>query len=497
MASAETLWRRLLLDDWPANRPAPEITANPLKDPVSWLRQWQARYYYRPDLFAAEVLGEPLDPGQYDIAIDVANGHREISVRSGVGAGKTRLAAVIAAWFVATRNPAKVVVTAPGAPQLHDAFLPELKTLFRRLPPWLRQLFEVKSDRIELREAPEEVFISARTASADRPEIMQGVHSENILLIVDEASGIRDETLVAALGVMSAENATLLMISNPTRLLGFFADSHRKPSFAARFRKHHLSYQNSPRVSSEYVSMIAARYGEDSNEYRVRVLGDFPDSDVDSFIPLRIVELAMDRDIVLPYGRERVWGLDVARSGDDDCALCERVGPVVPWIEGWHGNDLMATTGRLVAKWEATPIPERPVAICIDVIGIGAGVADRAKELDLPVRMVNVSESPSIEGRYYNQRAELYDQSKEWLRTLSCKLPKNERLLRDAIGPRYEYTSNGRLKIESKESMRARGLDSPDYWDAVILTFAVKSSIIGGPRSRRRRGRNRRIGVVS
>lgn len=482
MASTETLKRRELgLEEWPTSRPPPEL------DPADPIGSWVARYRDHPTLFATEVLGQPLDPVQADIANDVANGYREISVASGVGCGKTHAAALIALHFVVTRVPAKVVLTAPGAPQLHDSLLPELKGLFRRLPDFIRNQYEVQSDRIHLIEAPEAIFISARTASQDRPEILQGVHAENILLIVDEASGVRDETLVAALGVMSAENACFLMISNPTRLLGFFADSQRKLGFAERFRHHHLSYKTSPRVSTDYVDMIRARYGEDSNEFRVRCLGLFPTGDANAFIDLASVEAAMERDLSPPPSHEKVWALDVARSGEDDCALVERIGPWIEVLDVWHGNDLMNTAAKVAACYTNAAPSDRPAVVVVDVIGIGAGVVDRLRALDIPVRGLNVGESPSVEGRYYNLRAELWDKVKQGLVDKTLRLPKNERLMRELIAPHYDYTADQRLKIESKKDMRQRGVGSPDIADAVCLSFGVRAAILYGTVERKRR----------
>jgi hypothetical protein len=492
MASSELLKQRELgIEAWPTRQPAPEI------EPGNPLATWVARYYDHPDLFAAEVLDQPLDDNQAKIALDVADGHREISVVSSVGCGKTRGAALIALWFVCTRNPAKVILTAPGAPQLHDSLLPELKTLFNCLPDIIRRQFDVQSDRIQSNERPDAVFISARTASAEKPEIMQGVHAENILLIVDEASGVRDETLLPAMGIMSSPDACMVLISNPTRLLGFFADSHRKVGFADRFRHHHMNYLNSPRVSHDYVDMIRARYGEESNEFRVRCLGLFPTGDVDAFIALESVEAAMARDSTPPPSHERVWALDVARQGDDDCALVERIGQHVEILDVWHGNDLMLTASKVAVRYTTMHATLKPSVVVVDSIGIGAGVVDRLRALDIPVRGINVGESPSVEGRYYNLRAELWDRVKQGLVGRTLRLPKDERLLRELIAPRYEYTADQRLKIESKKDMRSRGIGSPDIADAVCLSFAVKASILYGDGVKLRRAKPvRRTGAV-
>ncbi|MFW1856958.1 hypothetical protein, partial [Acinetobacter ursingii] len=86
--------------------------------------------------------------------------------------------------------PQKVVATAPTSAQLFDALAAETKSWITRLPPALRDLLEVKADRIDLKADPNGSFISFRTSRAESPEAMQGVHSDKVLLLADEASGI-------------------------------------------------------------------------------------------------------------------------------------------------------------------------------------------------------------------------------------------------------------------------------------------------------------------
>jgi len=113
----------------------------------------------------------------------------------------------------------------------------------------------------------------------------------------------------------------------------------------------------------------------------------------------------------------------------------------------------------------------------VDSIGLGAGVVDRLRELGLPVRGINVAESPSMRGTYVNLRAELWFRMKEFLEARDCKIPRDDGLFAELVSPRYGFNSSGKLKIESKEDMRKRGLPSPDKADAVILTLASQPTI--------------------
>ena len=136
----------------------------------------------------------------------VAGGVGRVTIRSGHGVGKTTLLAWTMLWYVSTRIPVKVVVTAPSASQLFDAVMAETKVWLRRMPEVLSGLWDIKTDRIELRSAPEESFISARTSRSEQPEALAGVHSGNGLLIVDEASGVPGSGCEAAGGGVAGGN---------------------------------------------------------------------------------------------------------------------------------------------------------------------------------------------------------------------------------------------------------------------------------------------------
>lgn len=296
------------------------------------------------------------------------------------------------------------------------------------------------------------------------------MHSDNVLLVIDEASGVPESVFEASAGSMSSVNATTIMLSNPTRSSGTFFESHNRMKHAWWTRQ--WSCQDSPLVAQEFIDEMRNRYGEQSSAYRVRVLGDFPLTDDDTIIPYHLVEAAQNRDIEVADDTDVIWSLDVARFGSDATALCKRQGPIVTELRSWRGLDLMQTTGRVVAEYEALPPSKQPTEILVDSIGIGSGVVDRLRELDLPVRGVNVSESPSMGDTYMNLRSELWFKCKAWLEDRSCKLPKDDQLISELTSIRYSFTSSGKMKAEGKDEMRKRGLGSPDLADALCLSMA-------------------------
>ena len=434
------------------------------------------RYRGDPVAFVEHVLKVKPQPWQAEMMRAVASGERKISIRSGHGVGKSTAASWVMLWYLITRYPVKIVVTAPTSAQLFDALFAELKRWINELPYALKEILDLKSDRVSHKAAPSEAFISCRTSRAETPEALQGVHAENVLLICDEASGIPEAVFEAAAGSMSGSHACTILLGNPTRSSGFFFDTHHRQAGEWWTRK--VSCVDSDLVSAEYVEEMKVRYGEESNAYRVRVLGDFPARDDDTAIPLELVESAQTREVQVTPDEPIIWGLDVARFGSASSVLCKRQGRQILAMQTWRGLDLMQLTGAVVAEFESCQPRQEPITICVDSIGVGGGVCDRLRELGLPAIGVNTSESPALRVTYLNLRAELWFKLKAWLEARDVSLPKDDHLLAELVAVKYKFTSSGKLQIESKDEMRKRGLSSPDRADAVCLTFAVEAATV-------------------
>ena len=431
------------------------------------------KYKDQPVAFVTDILKVTPDPWQAEFLTAIQSGERRISIRSGHGTGKSTAASWAMLWYLLFRYPVKVVVTAPTSGQMFDALFAELKRWVNELPAPLKEILDVKSDRISHKAAPSEAFCVCRVARPETPEALAGIHSSNVLLIADEASAVSQKVFEAAAGSMSGENACTVLLGNPTRSSGFFFDTHHRQ--ADQWWTRRVSCVDSPRVSEDYVKEMAQRYGEDSNQFRVRVLGQFPLTDDDTAISLDLCEAAMSRDVVITENEPILWGLDVARYGSASSVLCKRQGRKVLAITKLASNlDLMQLTGAVVAEFESCQPRNQPQQICVDSIGVGGGVCDRLRELGLPAMGINTSEAPSLRGTYLNLRAELWFKLKGWLETREVSLPKNDTLLAELVAVKYKYTSSGKMQLESKAEMQKRGVASPDHGDALVLTFAVE-----------------------
>ncbi|HEY9462099.1 MAG TPA: terminase family protein [Vicinamibacterales bacterium] len=449
-------------------------------DFVNPLQPFIERYGNNWPLLVREVLNAEPDEFQERILLAVQRGERRISVVSGHGVGKTTTLAWCCVCMVLTRFPQKTVCTAPTSGQLFNALYAETVKWLNKLPTAILDLIEVQSERIMHKAAPEESYIAFETSRPEKPEALAGVHSDGfVLLIGDEASGIPELIFEAASGSMSGHNATTLLAGNPVRSSGTFYDSHHK--LRSSWLTIKISCVGHPRVSPDFVEDMAQRYGRDSNPFRVRVLGEFPESDDDTIIPRALAEAAIYRIVEMIRSGANVWGLDCARGGGDLSALCKRRGNIVPKkIETRDYDDTMRVTGWVKNEWDNTPEAERPEAVVVDSIGIGAGVADRLEELKLPVIAVNVSESPSFKNAktYKNLRAELWWRGLEWLEKRNCAL-RDPECIEELVKVRKDYASDGRLLAESKKAMKKRGEKSPNRADAFLLTLLDDAAIAG------------------
>lgn len=446
--------------------------------------EFVTRYRFNAVLFVKEVLGmdghdadHTIDAWQLEVLEAVSKGERRISIRSGHGVGKTTVLAWIVVWQLCTRFPQKTVCTAPTGKQLFDALYSEVVSWIKRLPKHLVPLFEIKSEEINLKAAPEDSFVSFRTSRLETPEALAGVHSQGwVLLIPDEASGIPEPVFEAASGSMSGHNACTILAGNPVRTSGLFFDTHHK--LRDMWHTIHVSCVGHPRISPDFVDDMRRRYGgEDTNAFRVRVLGEFPKSDNDAVVPFELMEASLKRDVKAAPVRP-VWGVDVATTGGDKAALARRQGNVLlEPVTTFKDLETMQLAGRIKNLWDETPTLKRPEEILVDSIGIGAGVAERLRELGLPARGINVSESPALTERYANLKAELWWTAREWFEARDCSLANDETLGEELVAVKFlPPTSSGKIRIEPKDMTRKMLGRSPDLADAFVLTFAASAT---------------------
>ena len=414
--------------------------------------------------------------------------NQRIAVKSGNGLGKGFCASVAVLCFLYTHDPAVVLSTAPTFRQVQHVLWRQIRQLHRRAKDTLGgKLIATRWDLAEDR--------YAMGLSADTADEFQGFHSPNMFIVLDEAEGVSDEIYEAIEGVMTSAECRLLLIGNPTTVTGVFRRAFHEESHL--YYNVTISALDSPNVTAGKVQipgLTTARWvkerkeiwGEDNPLYRARVLGEFPDLAEDALIRLSEIEAAGQREKpssgVEPAAdqsknasphpapteyEELVLAVDVARFGSDRSVILRRRGQRVEEIRTFQKLDTMQLTG-----WVAAAIQEfQPDRVCIDEIGVGAGVVDRLREQGYQVKGINVARWARQDKLFANLRAEGYWRLRELFATGTISIPTDSRLMGELAALRYSYDSQGRIIMESKEAMRQRGQASPDVADALMLAF--------------------------
>lgn len=441
-----------------------------------------------PALFAERVMGVRLWGAQRQI-VEAVRDHKRVAVASGHSIGKTHvLGQVLIPWFLFTHRPSRVLSTSTTAFQVRDRLWAEVHRGY-------------DNARVDL--GPRPLLTSWQLApgweavgiSTNSPDNFQGGHEEHVLILFDEAQGIDRPIWLAAESMLTSDTTKILATGNPLYTTGdFHGCFHRH---RARWHCVNLSCEEHPNVVAEdageeipypaavtrgWIEEMRDAYGEDSPIFVSRVLGQFPAEGENTLIPQRLLEMNAERR--LQNHSDLHLGVDIARFGSDSNVAILLRGREVAELTSWRGIDTMATVGRIQYLIRKHDVDPRNVHV--DVIGVGAGVVDRLRELDVHVDGVGFGDGPAGDWRrvcgpkaqFKNRRAELYWVLRQLLRQKGLVIPRRFGALWEQLTQiRYFVDPRDRIAIEKKDDLKERLGRSPDEADALTLALARAGSV--------------------
>lgn len=448
---------------------------------VNKLKVWRES----PLLFATEALGvRPSD--QQAHLLSTFPKHKRNSVRSGHGTGKDACASWIILWFMTTRPYAKVVCTAPTARQLGDILWSELSKWLRK--SILSEEFVVQKDKLFHKDAPKEWWVravspSVKASREEQAETLAGFHGDHLLIIVDEASGVPDPVYIPLEGAMTQEDNYVLLIGNPTKAQGYFHETQFSPTLGKNWNSLHWDSRLSTNVSKDMIQYFTDKYGVDSNVFRIRVAGDPPRDDENSFISLSDAIKCIGNELEVDPTWPLYLSVDVARYGEDASIILPRRGNLImPWTTR-NGVDTMTLARTCVEEYKQ----HNADGIGIDGIGIGGGVVDwlqvdpRGLGTDV-VYEVNSYDASSDNKKWHRQRDELWSRVKDKVVGTKYSFPDvtvkvgsidiniGHELANELSTPTYKFDASGAIQLESKIDMKKRGHKSPNIADALAIS---------------------------
>jgi hypothetical protein len=414
---------------------------------------------------------------------------RRVAVRGPHGLGKSFMGAVLVNWFATTRDLAgrdwKIITTASAWRHLEVYLWPEIHKWADRIDFTTlgRAPFKKNSELLDLRL---KLNHGAATAVAsNQPERIEGAHAEELLYLLDEAKIVPPATWDSIEGAFSnagpdtPDNAYAFAMSTPGPPAGRFYDIHRRAAGFEDWWTRHVTLEEaiaSGRISKMWADQRRLQWGQDSAVFHNRVLGEFHASDEDSVIPLAWLEAAIERwhewdRAGRPSMGGPLWtGVDVGRGGDES-VLAHRDGPVI-WLEGHRKRDTMATVGMLQG------LDGRAI---IDVIGVGAGVYDRMREVHGKPLAYTGSGKTSARDRsgkfgFVNVRSAAYWHLRELLDPdvdPVLALPPDDLMISDLTTPTWAITTGvpPKYQVETKEKVVERLGRSPDRGDSIAMAM--------------------------
>jgi len=451
-----------------------------LKEVQDKQRLW--KYRNDPLTFVEKELGANLWSVQKHI-IESLWTTRRTAVPACFASGKSFTAARVAMAWAATDPEAVVITTATTWTQVEQILWGEIrKAWVPTLPGKL------------LPKYPEWSITPnnwARGISVSDPVNMQGFHEGRVLVIVDEAAGVEAPIFDAVEGLVAGGDSAVLLIGNPIESSGPFYEACQNPRYdcipISAFDTPNL---NAPPgeipypklVTREWVEGRRSEWGEDDPRWISKVLGQFPSVGTRIVIPLAWFDAIPTEETEFNPRTETQMGLDCARFGNDDSAICIRRGGQILHLERLHGAN-----GPEVGGWAANRAREYGVnRIMGDSGGLGGPILDFMRQAGLNVTDVNAGSKTSEPEEFVMLRDELWWGLRDRFRDASLSFSPNcshaelMKLRAQVSALFYDYDIRGRVKIESKEQAKKRGITSPDLADAACLAFYM-----GGAKSGR------------
>lgn len=343
---------------------------------------------------------------------------------------------------------------------------------------------------------------------------------------IEEGEGLTERQWEIIDPTIRKEGSEIWLLWNP-HLVSDFVQTKLPKLLGQDAVKKHINYPDNPFLSSTAREKAIRLKAADPDSYEHIYLGIPKNDDDDVVIKRSWVMAAIDahEKLGIEITGDDAIGFDVADSGNDKCAQIHRKGILAKWGEQWKAGEdqLLQSCTRVYSK--AYPLHAK---INYDSIGVGASSgskfdelnAERAKEQGY----VKVSYAKWIAGAgvnnpdlYYidteeeritnkdffeNLKAQewwnvadrfrdtylavaMHEEGKDWrasfnesdLIAISSDFPDVDDLVTELSTPKRKFSRAGKVMVESKDDLKKREVDSPNYADSFIMAYASKANI--------------------
>lgn len=442
--------------------------------------------------------------------------YSRVAIKACHASSKTFTAAELVLWWITKhKHNAVVLTTSPTGRQVETLLWGEIrKTLASDTI-----LIDYPESNLATLKLAEDRWATGFSTGAEGAGVnIAGFHGDQVLVIIDESTGVEGAIWEALEGARAGGNVKQLVLCNPIVPSGttyeiftrdraqwkcFTISAFDTPNFKCQCEgiKHpdftlemlrelppglgeldHPAFLHIPwpsLVKPYWVYEAFTKYGEDSAFFQSRVLGLFPTQGEDSLYSLAKLEAAKGNAVDLP-DEPVIVGIDVAGPGKDETTVCVRVGDSVVAHKAWTERDAEKAQGAVVGF--LAPWKKRARCANVDITGIGHYFPTALRADGWVVRGVNFGAAPENKAtpdnpkawavQCANRKAEIYWQTRDILHAGKIHGLDDE-MISQAAQVLYFYDLQGRVAIEPKKAAAKRGVHSPDRWESVVLAFGV------------------------
>ena len=427
-------------------------------------------------------------------------------VKTGNAIGKSYLGASIPPWFATTRRNSKVIVAAPTIDQLQGVIWSEMEAAAQSAAAHGRHLGG-RLRGLSWTFGPNWMIEGHGSGSI---ESKSGRHAGELMAIVDEASGV-DPAVLEALDSLNPSKR--LYMGNPIRPEGKFYELCELSADNPNINVIHISSLDSPHIhlarspwglaDATFIENMRHEYGEDSMWWQVHILGLFPGELDQALLPRQWLEIAA-HTIHVRSGPVRL-GVDIAKGNEGDLSLIaarDDNGIIGAWgSRVWSLEELAAQV-----RIKAIDLDVQPIHVVYDSIGVGTDFENRLKAVGIrgakpymgsngggerfanlrstsawafrrrldPARSTPVAGRPTVAERLQWQQPSRIEPVTKYGGQPAFAIPRHllDQFRRELQGCKYSLDNGGRITLERKEDFVKRIKVSPNFLDAVSMTFA-------------------------
>lgn len=441
--------------------------------------------------------GRELWSVQRRIAAAVSKRRARVAVPSCNASGKTFSAAQLVLAFYDSYTPgtpciqcggpcggAKVLTTSSKLEHLRDNLWGEIRTAYYALenkgiiiPGKMSQ-----GNNLRLESQPNHFLIGL---SPNHAEGFQGFHSPHKLILGDEATSLDAQMQQGITGLLATGDSRLALIFNPTTDDTYAALECRSPRTEVikirAWDTPHFTGEPVPPGSNlttpEWIEELKDKgMGPGTYEWTTRVEADFWTQGDDVLISPDNFDKA---DAAPHVEGTRALGIDLAPYGSDENIIAYRDGNALTKMKAFPAM-------RQDLFWESAVADavraHDPDYLIWDADGVGSGVYGYAEKIMLEhnakggnVVLLPFRGGTRVDAKFNNSRSAWWWALRRRFEmgAIALTLPRDDKLRKQTIDIRYSITDNGDIKVETKEKMKKRGLESPDRADAMMYAFSM------------------------